>query len=72
MYPVLDDDCSINPDFCDAMKIYVPYCTGDVHLGTRSSAGPATWGVWFDGHLNFVAMVKMWNQMGLGKAKNVL
>ena len=36
---------------------YVPYCTGDTHTGTRTAASPATFGLHFDGHLNFARIL---------------
>eukprot|EP00051_Salpingoeca_urceolata_P006493 m.85832 g.85832 ORF g.85832 m.85832 type:complete len:611 (-) comp14854_c0_seq3:835-2667(-) len=43
-----------NPDFATAHRVYIPYCTGDTHLGQVTSPDN---GLWFDGHLNFVLIV---------------
>lgn len=63
----------INPDFFDGHRVYVPYCTGDVHSGTRTSATDETWGLWFDGHLNFQRIVEdLTAKYGLSNASQVL
>ena len=53
---VFEQDPETNPDFYGANLVYVPYCTGDVHSGTRSSTTPA-WPDdemgYFSGHKNF-------------------
>ena len=46
--PILDRDCSLNPDFCTASMALVPSCTGDLHSGTRSP---------FSGHTNLARFV---------------
>ena len=38
--------------------MYVPYCTGDTHRGTRTAASSETWGLHFDGHLNFARILE--------------
>ena len=48
---VLTDDPIINPVFADAHAIYIPYCGGDVHRGTRTSPLNASWPFTFAGHL---------------------
>jgi hypothetical protein len=63
----------VNPDFYDGHRVYVPYCTGDVHSGTRASATAETWGLWFDGHLNFKRILDdLKTKYGLSDAKQVL
>ena len=54
----LSADCSTNPDFCGATAVFVPYCTSDTHRGTRTEPSDESWGYYFDGHLNFVAIVE--------------
>ena len=56
---LLINKCSQNPVFCEATTIYVPYCMGDVHIGTHTTASEDTWGYHFDGHHNFVAIIEM-------------
>jgi hypothetical protein len=46
---LLINKCSQNPVFCEATTIYVPYCMGDVHIGTHTTASEDTWGYHFDG-----------------------
>jgi hypothetical protein len=53
---ILSDDCDENPRFCHAGKIFVPYCSGDVYSGTRTNATAETFGLYFAGHLNVVAV----------------
>lgn len=51
---VITDDCSSNPDLCGAHMIYVPYCTGDVHSGTRNTGAYENGTeMFFSGHRNF-------------------
>jgi ribosome maturation protein SDO1 len=68
-----DSDCLSNPDFCTATHAYVAYCTGDLHAGNNTSPSPESWGLYFDGHANFVAIVSELQQKhGLNAAKRVL
>jgi ribosome maturation protein SDO1 len=70
---LLDEKCDKNPDFCNGSTAYVPYCTGDVHIGTRTKASAETWGFNFDGYHNFVAIIDMLiADYGLGDATQVL
>ena len=55
---LLDVDCSINPSFCNATTVYIPYCTGDVHGGNNTSPSSLSWGLYFDGHANFARIVE--------------
>jgi hypothetical protein len=52
----MDDDCMANPDFCDWVKVYIPYCTGDMHSGTQMERNAALGGFYFSGH-NLIAGV---------------
>jgi hypothetical protein len=54
-------DPSANPAFHGATMIWVPYCTGDVHSGTRAASSD-TWGLHFDGHNIFRAIVAQLHQ----------
>ena len=51
-------DPSVNPDFADANFVYVPYCSSDTHRGTRTTADADTFGFYFSGHLNLIAIVE--------------
>ena len=67
-----DSDCLSNPDFCTATHAYVAYCTGDLHAGNNTSPSPESWGLYFDGHANFVAIVSELQQKhGLNSAERV-
>jgi hypothetical protein len=54
---LLSADPAVNPVFYDAHKIYIPYCTGDVHGGTRSAPLNASWPFFFSGHGNVVTII---------------
>jgi len=65
----LSSDATENPDFHDAHHVYVPYCTGDSHLGQVSNPNNCSaslcnatqvdhWGYYFDGFLNFKAILQ--------------
>lgn len=55
----LSSDAEKNPDFHDAHHVYVPYCTGDSHLGQISNPTEAdNFGYFFDGHLNVKAIAE--------------
>lgn len=69
----LNRNCKANPDFCEANHVYIPYCTGDTHLGRRHDHLGASFGMYFDGQLNFEAIVKkLIAEHGMGNAKDVL
>jgi ribosome maturation protein SDO1 len=68
-----DSDCSSNPDFCNATHAYVAYCTGDAHAGNNTEPSSESWGLYFDGHANFAAIVSELQQKhGLNSAERVL
>jgi len=54
----LSDDSTYNQHFHNAHHVYVPYCTGDTHAGRVSHPTSDQWGYYFDGHLNFKAIVR--------------
>lgn len=37
--------------------MFIPYCTGDLHVGTKSKKGIETFGGYFSGHLNFKSVI---------------
>jgi hypothetical protein len=51
------DDESMAPAFIEGHHVYIKYCTGDTYRGTRTEVSAATWGLHFDGHLNFARIV---------------
>eukprot|EP00036_Acanthoecidae_sp_10tr_P009142 CAMPEP_0182918216 /NCGR_PEP_ID=MMETSP0105_2-20130417/1957_1 /TAXON_ID=81532 ORGANISM="Acanthoeca-like sp., Strain 10tr" /NCGR_SAMPLE_ID=MMETSP0105_2 /ASSEMBLY_ACC=CAM_ASM_000205 /LENGTH=466 /DNA_ID=CAMNT_0025055277 /DNA_START=11 /DNA_END=1411 /DNA_ORIENTATION=+ len=55
--PFLQPDPGLNPDFHGAGRVFVPYCSGDTHVGNQSAATPATFGLWFTGAANLRAIV---------------
>ena len=72
-YQFLSTDCSANPGFCNATRVLVKYCTGDLHLGNHTAPTAASWGLIFDGHANFAAIIDDLESVhGLGAATEVL
>ena len=72
-YGLLSTDCSANPGFCNATRVFVNYCTGDLHQGNRTAPTAASWGLIFDGHANFAAIIDdLESAHGLGAATEVL
>eukprot|EP01084_Bolivina_argentea_P105200 188324_1 len=63
-----------NPDFYDGNHVFIPYCGGDLHSGTRSTnKDPETWGFYFQGHLIIESIIQyLINNYKLGQAQNVL
>ena len=53
---VLSADPAVNP-FASFTRVFVPYCSGDVHLGTRTSVVGAGFPLFFAGHLTVAAVV---------------
>lgn len=53
---ILSDDAPENPDFYTWNRVFLPYCSGDVHSGTRMAPSAETWGFHFSGHNIIVAM----------------
>ena len=49
-------DSRSNPDWYNANQVFIPYCTGDVHGGTRTE--PNEWGFYFSGHHVVSAVVE--------------
>ena len=67
----LDVNCTNNPVFCNATSVHVKYCTGDTHRGSRNVPSNETWGYYFDGHLNFKAIIeKLIADTGLAQLGN--
>jgi len=67
------DDCATNAALCNATVVHVPYCTGDTHAGNHTAPTAASWGLIFDGHANFAAIVEELElKYGLGAATSVL
>ena len=63
-----------NP-FRNAHRVFVPYCTGDMHAGRRTAPGAdnATWGLYFSGYHNIQATVQyLSNTYGMNTTGNTL
>ena len=70
---MLDGNCEKNPEFCEGMGVHVPYCTGDAHMGNNTEKSDSTWGLYFDGHANFVSIIEhLIQNYGLGDASHVV
>jgi len=54
---ILSGDPVANPDFYDSHRVYIPYCSGDVHAGQRLAATKETWGFYFSGRINFMKIL---------------
>ena len=46
-----------NPHFSGWNRVYVPYCSQDLHSGTRTVTSPDTFDFYFSGHLVFEAVL---------------
>lgn len=70
---VLSSDCSVNPLWCNSNRVFVPYCTGDVHLGGRTAPTNETWGLYFSGRPNFATILQdLKSSHGLNEATSTL
>ena len=62
-----------DPDFAGANHVFVPYCSGDEHVGTRTNATAETFGFYFQGHLNLGRVLeRLRSDHGLGDGARVL
>lgn len=69
----MSNDCDVNPDFCNAWKIFLPYCGGDLHAGTRTEATKETFGLFFSGHLIVKALIgQLKTDNSLGSADTLI
>ena len=69
----LHEDCRKNPDFCEATAVFVPNCTGDQHLGTRSEPTTESFGYTFTGRTNMKLLIDILKaDYGLNDAEGVL
>lgn len=48
-----DPNPSSNPGFADWSHVQIPYCSQDLHMGTRTNVSGETFGLYFSGHLIF-------------------
>lgn len=63
---------SSNP-FSGYTRVYLPYCSQDLHSGTRTVASPTTFGYYFAGHLIFRAVIDaLVANHGFGAATEVI
>lgn len=65
-------DASENPGFAAWNHVQLPYCSQDLHMGTRSSATADTFGLFFSGHLVLNATLSALDGLGLAAATDIL
>jgi hypothetical protein len=69
----LSSDSVANPDFYNWNHVYIPYCSGDLHSGTRMTNSSETWGLHFSGHNNFLAIIEyLESYFRLGAATDIV
>jgi len=62
-----------NPDFGTWTQIFIPYCSGDLHMGQATSPSNTTWGLQFSGHMIVKAVIEeSIKQYKLDKARAVI
>jgi hypothetical protein len=61
-----------NPGFATWNHVQIPYCSQDLHMGTRTQADASTWGLYFSGHLIFSAVLDALDARGLVNATDIL
>jgi len=66
----LSDNSKVNP-FSGFNHVYVPYCNGDFHLGTKTTATSS--GFYYSGHLGIVAILDVLRkEYGMDAATSIL
>lgn len=63
---LLSSDAAVNPFFADAHHVFLPYCTGDVHIGARAAPLNSSWPFWFSGHRSVEALLAALGARGGG------
>jgi hypothetical protein len=70
---VMSDNCTVNPDFCNFNRVYLPYCDGNSFSGNRDAAVVYNGtNLWFRGKRNMDATFAALKGLGFGNAKNVV
>ena len=68
-----DPNPSANPAFAAWTHVMLPYCSGDLHMGTRTAASADTFGLFFSGHLVLNETLNALEAAhGLGSATDIL
>lgn len=66
-------DAQANPAFASWTHVMLPYCSGDLHMGTRTAASADTFGLYFSGHLVLNATLgALEGEHGLAGATDIL
>jgi O-palmitoleoyl-L-serine hydrolase len=52
-----NDNPSENKDWATSNHVHIPYCSGDLHSGTRTVANDDSYGLYFTGHYVFEAVI---------------
>lgn len=69
----MNRDCSLNPIACTWNLVYVPYCSGDVHIGTRTAIVNESLPFYFSGHNTIAAVVEdLVARTGIATAEDVI
>eukprot|EP01137_Pigoraptor_chileana_P023260 Opistho-2@89252 len=69
----MSDDATINPDFHNWNKIFVPYCSGDAFTGTRAVPDANSWGLVFTGHRIVMSVVEdLYVNRGMSLATEII
>lgn len=68
----LDTSSDRNPGFAHWNKVRVPYCSQDLHMGTKTTADASTFGLFFSGNLVFEAILDELDALGLRGATDIL
>ena len=56
-YQLASGDASENPLLFNWTRVFVPYCSQDLHSGRRTDASNVTFGYYFSGHLIFASII---------------
>jgi hypothetical protein len=67
-----DASTASNPGFGDWNHVQVPYCSQDLHTGTRTNASAETFGLFFSGRLVYEAVLTELDALGLASATDIL
>jgi len=54
---LLSTSSSLNADYYNWNHVFIPYCSGDAHLGRITNNSTVTWGLYLSGHNNVIAML---------------
>ena len=67
-----DASPATNPGFAAWHHVQLPYCSQDLHMGTRTAASAETFGLYFSGHHVLNATLTALDALGLASATDIL